>query len=541
VFQWTGSAFSRAYLEFARGLHEGRSLLLGNDAMPQYNIQPLYPMVMATVMSVFQPAIDGGENPLKLMQLFLYLGSILLVYFFSRSYLRTPYPAVITILYTVTPMILLSSGNISADLIYLVISLAGLITMNVALANKGESATPFQLFMCSAWVVLAIYTRNIGWVLMLAFWLCAAPKLGVKRTSLMVMWMLLALSPWYLRELYVKNVDPTFYRQTAASVEFNQPQREQARFPSLKEAGQNARVVLWDMTYTLLGNLDMNQMDGGVLSRKLYLQRNLSFNLNRNVWLQYVVAGIIVVGIILGFVRSSGITSFYIILYLLAVCFLPVQKERYLIPVFPLVLLNIYWGMMGFSDLMKRLSMPIVGTIAIAIVTLAFGLNFMMTDFANVRAADDRGRLTYANEPVLMLAMGNGDQARDTIRPELRGVRGRLRAYRWVTLNTPPKSVIMTQNPTAATYVLQRPTLGFPEQADSQEALLTQLFKAQYVIEETDPMAADTGIPKLLRYHDASFQMVFQDPDANIKVWQVLGQPSQTEQSQQNRLASASL
>jgi hypothetical protein len=61
------------------------------------------------------------------------------------------------------------------------------------------------------------------------------------------------------------------------------------------------------------------------------------------------------------------------------------------------------------------------------------------------------------------------------------------------------------------------------------------------VIEETDPMAADTGIPKLLRYHDASFQMVFQDPDANIKVWQVLGQPSQTEQSQQNRLASASL
>ncbi|MBY0405408.1 MAG: hypothetical protein K2X66_16020, partial [Cyanobacteria bacterium] len=206
-----------SFVELAKSLVEGKGYTLLHTAedAPYIQSPPVYPLMLAGLMTfAHQTDVVKMIHPFKVLNLALYLLSIVLVYSYFQKYIRKPYPFVVTALYAFAPMTLSVAGSITSEMAYMVFSMMAILAIDKYFPEKGVEVSKWQLFLCIFWVVASVLTRNIGFALLLAFFVIAFRTVGMKQAFLILAVCLVCLAPWFLREVYYKNYFPN---QLAAS------------------------------------------------------------------------------------------------------------------------------------------------------------------------------------------------------------------------------------------------------------------------------------------------------------------------------------
>lgn len=332
------------------------------DILPQMAQQPLYPMVLAALMKLtHQSTFSDLLNLAKDFNLWLYWVSITLMHAYLQPLIRKPYSLIITLLYTVVPLTVINTLALTPDLLFTVFSLGVLITterLTLSLKTRTDISKS-KLFLVGTLLWAALLTSQWGYCLLVAFLILGLKQFKTKATLVTIGLVLLGVLPWYL----IKNA----YQH----LDFNGA----IHLPATWQAGVYPMAV--QLTQSTLGKIDLQFL-------------HLNFNaLHAYEFSQYspalwLVGGFTGLGMVMGFFRSSGLGSLYLLGYALTMVFTqPPAYQGYGCDtvILPLVFFYLYYGLMEFGTWMKRLYLPVsrilspLVTVLILISALCFHLN----------------------------------------------------------------------------------------------------------------------------------------------------------------------
>lgn len=494
------------FMELAKALAAGKGYTLlhtGND-LPYLNHPPLYPLILAGVMKIYdQTDLIKLIHPFKVLNLWMYLTSVVLVYYYFRRNIRKPYPFVITALYGLSPLTLSVAGSITSEMTYMVLSMLALISIDKFFADKGPSVTKWQLAFCLFWIIAAIFTRNIGFALLGAFFLLALKSMGIKRAFVVLGIVLACIAPWFLREIYYRNYYPT--QSTAGiSQEVSQVSNLPNPFSSpsryFTQVFNNGEATLRDTTQNTLGTLSFERFDAMII-RKLNLD-DMELRFSDLTWARWTLGILVALGLLVGIKQFSGIGSLYLAVFILCTSLVMVEKQaRYLLPVLPFIYFYLYMGVMRLGEWMAQVKLP-VSKLLVPIFTLIIGFNSLNGHLENLREA----RLIQAY------------YRPETLQSEQKGY---LRALQWIRSNTPPTVEIIARKPSAAYVYTERKSRLYPQKKDLN-ATITDLRHSDYILEELGVRAMRHYLSPAVEKHPEFFRLVYNDPASQIRIWRVL-------------------
>lgn len=493
------------YMELARSMAEGHGYTLthGGTRVPYLDSPPLYPFVLSLLMNILDEThLPALVHPFKLFNLGLYIVSVFLTYSFVNRQIRKPYPYIITALYALSPMTLAVADSITSEMLYVVFSLLALVAVDKYYAEQGAGVSRWQLLWCGLCLVACILTRNIGFALLVGFFLLSLKTLGIKRACVVSVLVLVCLSPWFIREIYYRNAEAVQTSQGQAlqsppeALPVTQIFDDPVEFA--EQAFKNGESNLIDATQHTLGALDFERFDG-VLVKKLHVE-NLELRFSDYAWVRWTIGALIALGILIGFYQGAGIGSCYLMVFILVAAVLSVDKQRFLMPVLPLMLFYLFFGVMRIGEWMAQLKMP-VSKIAVPLLTLLIGINSFSGHLENLREAR------------LIQAYNRPESLEET-------QQGLVRALRWIHLNTPPSAEIVAHKPTATFVYTDRKSRRFPHQRKSK-TLMKDLMRSDYVLEEEGVGSVRSYLTPVIEKYQKLFRLVYNDPDSQIRIWKV--------------------
>jgi hypothetical protein len=476
-------ATSSPAVEFAYSLAAGD----GFKSPYAFHSPPLYPLLLAGFLKLsnerhIDPWIPDTVAPFRVLNLGFYLFSVFLVYFFVRRTLPAPWTWVITGLYALSPLTVLASSQPTADMAFVVFVLLSLLTIDQMFADKDTPVTAAGRFWSCFWMGAAMLTRNLGWVLPLAYLFLAFRRKEFKIGLINVTVLVLCLMPWTLTEVYYRNAEPLRVAEASAA--------PSERFPRamLKEAARNVEKAVKDAAEGTLGTFNLRRFNG-TLFRKAYVNQ-VEISLSELPWFRWVLGGILALGGFIALSAWSGIASLYMGAFLLVTVLLPVEQKNLMLPVMPVILYTLFVGLMQLGLWLERLNVPATGLL-MSVMAGLIGLNSIS------------GHLDRLHEVRL-------------IRTAQLAPSPRLQALDWLKQNTPENAEIMT--PHRKLELLEgRRSVRFPK-TSQPEKLAKRLMQADYIVE--DDSEVQTRFRQVRVQHPNAFKNVYEDND--LRIWQVV-------------------
>jgi hypothetical protein len=277
------------YLELAQSLVQGKGLTVASvHPHYAYSTPPLYPALLASrllKLTKHKQYIDGFKL-FHIVNWVLYGFSVFLAQFYLRKTLPNPTALIITGLYALAPVTLLAAATLNANMLFMVFLLLAVLTIDGVFGSPDAPPTQWGLTQCCLWLILAILTKNIGYIAFGAFLLLAVRRLGTRNTLVMGLTILLCLSPFIVREMLARSERPdVMAAATANEVRVISPFANSKGF--YQQTLTNVRTAMADSTSGTLGNLNFRSFDG-LLFRKLYINQ-FDFKLTDFMWVSVVL------------------------------------------------------------------------------------------------------------------------------------------------------------------------------------------------------------------------------------------------------------
>jgi hypothetical protein len=487
------------YVQLASALAQdhGYALLKNGVWVPYVDSPPLYPFLLSLLMRMLgEYQLSELIEPFKVFNFGLYLLSVFLLYRFSSHQIRKPYPYLVTAVYALSPLTLSVACSVTSEMAYVVFSMCAVMTIDKYYSEHGSGVTRWHLFLCGLCLLAAVLTRNIGFSLILAFFLLSMRTLGTKRACVVVGTLLICLSPWFVREVYYRNYYPT---EPVAHTEAPVDRLFQDPVEFVSHAFHNGEQNLVDATQNTLGSLDMSRFNA-LLVQKLHLD-SVEFRFSDYAWVRWTLGILIAIGVFVGFYIGSGIGSLYLLVFILVAAVLAVDKQRYLMPIMPLMVYYLYLGLMRVGEWFSQLKIPI-SKVAVPVLTVLIAVNSLS------------GHLENLGESKLLNAYGEKS-------PDMEDHHGYLKALTWLKHNTAAKSEVVSHRPTSTYVYSGRKARRYPQKRKAKP-LLEDLRQSQYILEEANVASVRQYLTPALRKNPQGFRLVYNDADANIRIWKVM-------------------
>jgi hypothetical protein len=340
-------------LTMAELFSEGRFF----EAFAGTNIPPICPLLMGLVIKM-RHAIDPPaqiEN-FKMLNLALYGLSIAQVHYFVRRQIERPYAFAITVLYALAPPTLNMLWSLDSQMTYMVISMATLMTIDVALSPGSELGgwlSQREVEVCGLMLWLTVLSHQIGYTLLLAFFCILFKRFGFSKSISIVGTILLFLSPFIGRDLISALRNIAVY--TAPSQAIIRQTSRRGPIKVIQKYVDRSSFALADQT---IGTLNFTSLDrraanvpqpSGPASVKI-----ANYN-----WIRWVLAGLALMGAIYGLTLYTGIGTSYLTIYVVMALVLLPHFNISLAPVLPLLLFCLYFGVRQLGTWFQDSPLPV--------------------------------------------------------------------------------------------------------------------------------------------------------------------------------------
>ncbi len=525
---------SAIFCLIGQALASGKGYLLeyGPEAQPYFTFPPLLPLLIAGWLKLSgTPDLESAQWVLKGGIHLLFLASIPLFYYWLRDHFSLWHTRILTLFLAINPLIFKYSSDVLSDVPYWALSMAALFFLShwqksKILEKNQEIASSKGFSSHLAWgiifIALSFWMRQVGVSLLLGFLAYLLLKKEWKTLTVSAVILLLAAGLWPGYEHYYRSTHTvtgeTLNQAGVSSLLDKSPiklefikhflvqspvaQDNAHMAKGLEDYAEiiGARVTGYSKIVTdqLLPPIRVKTEDGSKINIIYYATPFLAL--------------LFLVGVSSIF-RAYPLMSLYLIIYLGVFAIYPYISPRFILPVFPFILIILYQGILSSLELLQpHFPLPFFRKVSINFLSLFVGVALLGGHLP------DTLRWVNAGYKLKIAQVG------PSRRPDNRAY---YETLLWIKENTPTNSLIITRKPPVAYYYSDRKSLAFPFTADT-EAFYSYLQEKQqrygsvYILEDTAFGESDRYLKPVLQVYHRSFSDVFRHPVQNdAALWQM--------------------
>ncbi len=336
----------------AKLLAEGRWL----DAISHFNTPPVYPALLALMIKLKHPSnLSDLLEQFKSLNLLLYLTSGGLVHWFARRQIHKPYIFAITLLYMVAPLTLNLAWVLDAQMAYMTISLATVLAIDISLSADsvlGGLLSRREVLLCGTLLGLSILTLQVGYTLLLAFFIVVIKRFGIRKSASIVGVVLLAISPFVARDLFYAMRSPQPYVQPSITL------MHRVHSNGIVQMVEDyADQAVYTIAHRTVGELNLHPLDN--FAHTPQVTTPSQFSISQKTWGRWLLAFIALVGAFYGMRAYTGVGAIYLCTFMITALILLPQSAMSLGLILPLSLFYLFYGICYTGMWSRRINIPI--------------------------------------------------------------------------------------------------------------------------------------------------------------------------------------
>ena len=481
------------------------------DAFSRFNMPPIYPLLLALVIKLRHTS----ELP-KLIESFQTLNLVLamisagLVHYFVRRQIPKPYTYIITGLYILAPSTLSMAWSLSPQMIYMVMSMATLIAIDIGLSREstmGGELSRGEILLCGMFLALSILSWQVGYLLLLAFTCVMLKRFGLKKSLQVTAGIMLCISPFIARDLFYVVRSPQEYTQSTQSIMQSVKQEG-----LIETVGVYADHIMLNLARNAIGELNLTSLDRIAQSPTTNTPNRIGFT--EKVWVRWLIGIVATVGAVYGLSQYTGIGSIYLCVYVITAMAVLPSAGLTLAPLLPLLLFYLYGGLLRTGQWMAHLEMPLISRIATPVLTVWILLCTLTNLIGHSNASSGRQFAEAARPPKVMYM--STPEPTDTKLEAAQSNSAQRRAMDWLKDHSSSSARVGAARPEAASLLADDQTATPAVKAEREKALASEMGQYDYLVEE--------GAAKLTpasKTASKGLKMVYEDVPGRIRIWQV--------------------
>ncbi len=511
----------------------GQSILKGHyllvsepNPQPYFTFPPFFPLQLAGLMLLFHNTDTAAMQPVfKGYMGLLFLLSLPLYYLWARRLLGQRHAMALTALVAVNPLIFKYIADVLSDVPYWAFSMGAVFAMwqrqqsLEAMDGKSRRWTVVAIVL----IVFSALTRQIGLALVLTFLLATGLKRQWRTAGIALVVFLLSIGGWQSYEHFYRLHHPSaidsLNQQGVQQVLDKSPIKlEYVKHflvdrPVDKDKNRsqaNPSVLLGNIQDRFLrySELGLDQ----VLPPIKYRQGEVEYR-PTHLWPFLLL---VIAPFFYGLYRlwqAFPFGALYIGLYMGVLLVYPYISPRFLLPVFPLMLVCLYWGWWQFSACLNTMDKPALQRAAALILPGFLALALTTHLLETVRRVKDGFELKMADAG-----------------PSLRqGNRAYYETLLWIGRNLPEDSLVISRKPPVTYFYSGRKSTAYPFTSHADE-LFSYIEQKQtlnpdlkvYVFQDTVFGSSSAYLKPAVENHAGRFQLIYTEPQTGSRVWRLL-------------------
>lgn len=516
---------SAIFCILAQSLLKGHYLLVSEpNPQPYFTFPPFLSVQLAGLMLLFQ-----NVDPQAMQAVFkgyidiLFLLSLPLFYFWVRSLLGSRTAMVLTLLVGVNPIIFKYTTDILSDTPFWAFSMAAI--FSVWQLQKGQDCSGKRskrwFILSVALIILCALTRQIGMALVLAFLIALLLRRQWRPFLVALTAFALAVGGWQSYEHFYRSA----HRSDISSLNQQGVQEVLDQSPikleyvkhflvdkpvNLDENRSQANPVI--LAQNALERVDaytkvtLNQL----VPELKVKQDGRKVNLAHWVGLKVIVWVLFALGLF-SLWRVFPFGGLYLSLYLGVLLVYPYISQRFLLPVYPLMLLCLAWGALLVGQAVLRKSpirQPLLTGLGVILVGLALTASLIETI-----------HWVHAGYQLKVAHVG----------PSLRkGNRAYYETLLWMKANTPENSLIIARKPPVVYFYSGRKSTAFPftrhtdklfAYVEEKQKRYGKLYPHLYIFEDTAFPESERFLKPVAEQYRQRLTLVYTEPNTQSRVW----------------------
>lgn len=523
---------SAIYSLLGMAIAQGQGYLLVSEpvSQPYFTFPPLLPLIFAAIIK-----ITGITHWTILQWVFkglihlLFILSIPLYYCWLRKYFAKGHAMVLTLLLALNPLVWKYSGDVLADVPYWALSMAALFTFgrcwgaadpqNAAKIQKSWGKLALGLLL----IILSLLMRQIGVALALGFLLYLGLYRRWKLLLVCGLILLSALAIWPAYEHHYRSTHEV-HQDTLNQADLDKVlEKSPVKLEFIKHflvqnpiSQDRADVVKGPVRYA--GIIATRVKGYAEMATELFLppmeirtspttEYNLRYGLTPLLGALFLVGGWTIF-------RAYPLMGCYLLFYFGILAVYPYITPRFLLPVFPFVLMAVYQGLLSaLTFLRNKWSLPLILRRTQLILIVFVGVTLI------------GGHLP---ETIRWVSAGFKLKLADVGPSRREHNRAYYETLVWIRQNTPDDSLLITRKPPVAYYYSGRKATAFPFTLDTQRLMdyvdekaqrYGHLYPALYVVEDTAFSESKRFLPPLVQAYGDRFEPVYRHSETGATVW----------------------
>lgn len=516
---------SAIFCILAQSLLKGNYLLVSEpNPQPYFTFPPLLSVQLAGLMLLFQNFDVQAMQPIFKGYIdFLFLASLPLFYTWVRQLMSRRDALLLTTLVAINPIIFKYSSDILSDTPYWAFSMAAVFcAWRFQQTNRQQAGNPLQWFIASVvLIILCALTRQIGMALVLAFLITlGAAKQWKLMVSALILFVL-TVGGWQSYEHFYR----LHHRSDISSLNQQGVQEVLDKSPIKLEYVKHFlvdRPVDMDQNrlQTSPAVLAQNIVDRVVAYTHISLDQLLpelkiksgghKINLaHLSVWM--VVLWIFLALGLWAMFQAFPFMGLYICTYMGVLLVYPYISPRFMLPMFPFVLVCTFWGLLTAIGWLAE-KQPAWKKAVPAIISAFMVLALLAQLPDTLRWVNAGYQLKKANQG-----------------PSLRkGNKAYYETLLWLRANTPSDSLIISRKPPVTYFYSGRRSTAFPFTAhedklfayiEEKRARYGQEFPHIYIFEDHVFGSSTRYLEPTVEKYQDRLSLVYTEPVTHSRVW----------------------
>lgn len=458
-----------------------------------------YPALLTPIMAVIGTGNFVEAIPwLKLLTILFFLASLPAIYLLFRARHSAIMAFGATMLFVLCNTTLWYANDVMTEIPYLCVTFAALLYWQKGIApwaqERSTSTTPWPaLFAASVLIALSYYIRSVGVTLFAAALLVLLWYRKLRALLALAFLLAIMALPWAI--FSSTHEFPGYLAKFLLRDPFN---------PAAGRISSVGEFLIWIGDSAKINILD-------TFPRMLLPDPTPD---TLRAILTPILAVLLVGGLILRLARRVELPEIYTLLFLLLLFASPFRADRFLLPVYPLLLHYVFegcgWIVEHLAKLrapaLKRLARPSVSGSILATLLLLTALP--NTWVAGMASADN-----------LRYLLGKAPPTGHT--PDWQSY---FAACDWIRKNTPRESRVMSRKFTLTTLYSDRPSLPIPFRPPDKYLEYIGYLHIDYILEDAFEWSTQTRdyLRPTLKAYPQMFQLVEVTGPPETRVWKVI-------------------
>ncbi len=525
---------SAIFCILAQSLLKGHYLLVSEpNPQPYFTFPPFLAVQLAALMLLFQNFDPQGmQSIFKGYISLLFLLSLPVFFVWVKGLLGSRTALILTLLVGLNPIIFKYTSDILSDTPFWALAMGAIYTVwRFQQASAQKQTLPYQQILAIRWfgaalvlIILCALTRQIGMALVLAFLIVLVQRKQWKCLVAAILAFVVTVGGWQSYEHFYRSA----HRSDIGSLNQQGVQEVLDRSPikleyvkhflidkpvHLDENRSQANPFI--LAQNVLQRVDaytevtLNQLMpelklrlGGPTSPKINVAHLLPFKC-----LVWVLFGLGLVALY----RAFPFAALYLGLSMGVLLVYPYISQRFLLPLYPLILLCLAWGLRSSLTALsqKRPSVSKAQPVLVVILTVLALTASLIETLHWVSAGY---RLKVANQG-----------------PSLRtGNRAYYHTLLWLKTHTPADSLIISRKPPVTYFYSGRKSTAYPFTANhaqlfayiqEKKARYGRQFPHIYIFEDTAFVESQRLLKPTVEEYQSRLQLVYTEPKSQSRVW----------------------